>query len=67
MVLQGRPDEDRRWSVPSGGIEGHETPEECCVREVREETGYDAEVIRELGVKEGLAYGVAVRVQRSRP
>ena len=28
-----------RWTLPGGGAEGHETPEECCVREVEEETG----------------------------
>ena len=28
------------YSIPGGGLEGDETPEECCAREVREETGY---------------------------
>ena len=27
------------WLVPGGGLEEGETPEECCVREVEEETG----------------------------
>lgn len=27
------------WLVPGGGMERDETPEECCVREVEEETG----------------------------
>ena len=27
------------WLVPGGGMENDETPEECCVREVEEETG----------------------------
>jgi 8-oxo-dGTP pyrophosphatase MutT (NUDIX family) len=31
MVLQGKPNEEKKWSVPSGGIEPGETPEECCV------------------------------------
>ena len=26
--------------IPGGGLEGDETPEECCIREVLEETGY---------------------------
>ena len=26
--------------IPGGGLEGDETPEQCCVREIREETGY---------------------------
>lgn len=40
MVLQGKRDEEKTWSVPSGGKEDHESFEECCIREVWEETGY---------------------------
>lgn len=40
MVLQGKPEEEKRWSVPSGGIEQGEALEDCCIREVYEETGY---------------------------
>ena len=28
-----------QWTIPGGGIEANETPIECCVREVAEETG----------------------------
>lgn len=44
MVLQGKPEEDKTWSVPSGQIEAGETYEDCCKREVHEETGYTVEV-----------------------
>jgi ADP-ribose pyrophosphatase YjhB (NUDIX family) len=27
------------WLIPGGGLEEGETPEECCIREVEEETG----------------------------
>ena len=37
------------WTVPGGGVEAGETPEEAAVREVREETGYDIELVRLLG------------------
>lgn len=28
-----------QWVIPGGGIETNETPKECCIREVAEETG----------------------------
>ncbi|GIP32130.1 NUDIX hydrolase [Paenibacillus sp. J2TS4] len=53
MVLQGKPEEKKVWSVPSGGQEGDETLEECCVREVYEETGYEVKVVKEIQKKQG--------------
>ena len=38
------------WTLPGGGVELHESPEEGVVREVREETGYDVELGALLGV-----------------
>lgn len=38
------------WTLPGGGLEDYETPEQAVVREVREETGYDAELRTLLGV-----------------
>ncbi|MFF2372059.1 NUDIX hydrolase [Agromyces sp. NPDC058110] len=38
------------WTLPGGGIEGTEHPAAAVVREVFEETGYDAEVDRLLGI-----------------
>lgn len=38
------------WTLPGGGIELDETIEEGAVREVLEETGYDVELGRILGV-----------------
>lgn len=29
------------WNFPGGGMEEDESPEEACIREVREETGYE--------------------------
>ena len=48
MVLQGQKGEKKRWSVPSGGLEKGETLEECCIREVWEETGYNVEVVSKI-------------------
>jgi 8-oxo-dGTP diphosphatase len=39
---------DSVWNFPGGGIEAGETPEEACIREVKEETGYEVKVMRLL-------------------
>lgn len=51
MVLQGTPEEEKTWSIPSGGKEDGETFEVCCVREIKEETGYLTKVIEKVQVK----------------
>src|SRR5262249_19530804 len=40
FVMRG----DIVWNYPGGGIEDGESPEEACIREVKEETGYDIKV-----------------------
>ena len=37
------------WALPKGHIELGETPEQAAVREVKEETGIDAEIVDKLG------------------
>ena len=37
------------WSLPKGKVEPDETPEDCAMREVREETGFRAKLVRPLG------------------
>ena len=39
-----------KWALPSGFIEIEETPEEACLRELKEETGLEGEIIRLVGV-----------------
>ncbi len=36
------------WWLPGGGAEDKETPEECILREIREETNLEVKVIRVL-------------------
>lgn len=36
--------------LPGGGIEGNETPEEGFIREIKEETGADCEILDEAGI-----------------
>jgi 8-oxo-dGTP diphosphatase len=40
----------RHWTLPGGSVEHAEDPYDAVVREVAEETGYDVEVERLLGV-----------------
>ena len=49
------------WAIPSGGIEQGETPEECCIWEVKEETGYDIVIEDSLFIKETEIKGYRVK------
>lgn len=49
MVRQYRPAVDRYlWEVPAGKLDPGENPVDCAIRELREETGYRCERMREL-------------------
>ena len=37
------------WSLPGGGTGLDEDPKEACIREVREETKLDVEIVEEVG------------------
>jgi 8-oxo-dGTP pyrophosphatase MutT (NUDIX family) len=41
---------DLQWTLPKGGLEGEEDLEAAALREVREETGLEAEIDSKLGV-----------------
>jgi 8-oxo-dGTP pyrophosphatase MutT (NUDIX family) len=45
-----RPDDGALvWSIPKGHVEAGESDEDAALREVREETGLDAEIEKKLG------------------
>jgi aminoglycoside 6'-N-acetyltransferase len=62
MVLQGKPEEEKRWSVPSGGMEEGEKFEQCCSRVAWEETGYRVAVREFIHEKSGESYGIIYTV-----
>lgn len=49
-VLLHRRSDDGTWAVPGGGIERGESAPQAAVREAREETGLEIEVVRLVGV-----------------
>ncbi len=42
--------DEKKWTLPGGGVDFAESPEDGAVREVLEETGYEARLGRLLGV-----------------
>lgn len=57
-VLVIRRADDGRWVPPGGVMELAETPEQCVVREVREETGVEVKPVRLTGVYKNMNLGV---------
>ena len=67
VCLAGRrihPGSDLVWILPKGHVEEGERMEETALREVREETGLEAEIIDRLG---DVTYWYARREREGRP
>ena len=52
MVRQYVERGDMVWNFPGGGIEDNETPEEACIREVKEETGLEATELKLIHIQD---------------
>ncbi|MBN2246089.1 MAG: NUDIX hydrolase [Candidatus Aminicenantes bacterium] len=50
LVKRGVEPAKGKWSLPSGFIEIDETPEEACLRELKEETGLEGSILGLIGV-----------------
>jgi 8-oxo-dGTP pyrophosphatase MutT (NUDIX family) len=52
------------WGLPKGNVEPDETPEAAALREVREETGLEAEIEHDLGTIRYLYVWDGVRIRK---
>lgn len=43
-----------KWSLPAGFVEGTETVDQAVLREIKEETGIDAQVVQLIGFRSGV-------------
>ncbi|KOF09062.1 phosphohydrolase [Planococcus glaciei] len=59
-LLMVKAKESGKWSIPSGGIEKGESPEQACVREVWEETGCTVKVHGSIHTKKIVIKGYDV-------
>lgn len=60
LVLQGPPEEEKKWAVPAGGVEQGESLRACIEREFFEETGLTIKTLNELKVRSGEYENAAV-------
>ncbi|GAH27897.1 unnamed protein product, partial [marine sediment metagenome] len=49
LIRRGLPPRKGMWGSPSGFIENGETPEEACLRELKEETGISGKIVKLIG------------------
>ncbi len=54
LVQRGKPPREREWSLPGGAQHVGETVRETCLREIKEETGLEVEILGLLDVIDGI-------------
>jgi putative (di)nucleoside polyphosphate hydrolase len=66
ILLLHKPRKKDAWQLPQGGMEGDETPEECAVRELKEEAGLTG--VQVLGTSDTVyQYDFPASYRRFRP
>ena len=50
MILMTYEVNTDQWFIPGGGLEGEETIQQCCIRELAEETGYVVEPLYQFAI-----------------
>ncbi|MET3942693.1 8-oxo-dGTP diphosphatase [Paenibacillus sp. PvP094] len=63
LLMKGR----RGWEMPQGCVEQGETIRQAAVREVKEETGIDIELIQFCGVYQNITRGVCNHIFTGKP
>jgi 8-oxo-dGTP diphosphatase len=61
-VLIAQRVKDLLWEFPGGKIDEGETPEECIIREIKEELSVDIKVKKFLGLIEGIYRDIPMQV-----
>ena len=51
LIKRGITPKKGRWASPSGFIEVGETPEQACLRELKEETGISGRILKLIGIE----------------
>ncbi|MDP1471836.1 NUDIX hydrolase [Priestia megaterium] len=62
MVSQEKSNTPKRWSIPSGAIEEYERPEDCCVQQIWNQTGYQIEIVKKLYESTTVTYNVNIHM-----
>ena len=63
LLMKGR----RGWEMPQGCVEEGESIRQAAVREVREETGIEIELIKFCGIYQNITRGVCINIFTGKP